>query len=163
MEEFLHFLRCARVQCRDESLDHVVTRLIEPRIKDTDAQFQVTARHFRFGWRYEDEREVRHDPLPYPPKILCGAQPLGSVTDRSQKVTNLYHLIFREIAGARGTERDRIAINGHRPISTMRFVNFTESSEQRTHVVPLNVVIQRVTKNLQQRHAVVVIQLYGHR
>lgn len=44
----------------------------------------------------------------------------------------------------------------------MRFVNLTEASEQRTHVMPLNVVIQRVPEYLLGGHAVVVIQLDRH-
>ena len=42
----------------------------------------------------------------------------------------------------------------------MRFVYFAESGEQRADIVPLNIVIHWVTKDLQQCQAVVVIQLY---
>ena len=54
-------------------------------------------------------------------------------------------------------------VNRHGPIASVRLVHLTEASEQRAHVVPLNVVIQRVTKEFLGGDAVVMVQLDRHR
>ena len=44
----------------------------------------------------------------------------------------------------------------------MRLMNLTEAAQQRTNVVPLNIVIQRVSKDFLKCQAVVVVQLEWH-
>jgi len=83
-------------------------------------------------------------------------------SERSQEITDLDNLIFREVTRPSRTKRERFAFHGDRPIPSMRLVDFAKASEQRTHVVPLDVVVQWVTEELLGSYAVVVIQLDRH-
>lgn len=78
---------------------------------------------------------------------LGGVTCLGGEPERGQEVANSHYLIFTQVAIACRAERNGFAIDADRPITAMRFVDITKSFEKRTHVMPLNVVIQRVSKN----------------
>jgi hypothetical protein len=79
--------------------------------------------------------------------------------ERTQEVTNLDDLFLGEVARTSWTKRDRLALHGDRLISAVRLVYLAETSEERTHVVPLNVATKRMRKEFLGSEAVVVIQL----
>ncbi|HEV7958751.1 MAG TPA: hypothetical protein VGP11_04730, partial [Acidimicrobiales bacterium] len=78
-------------------------------------------------------------------------------TEGSKKVSNPHHLIFGEFACAGGPERHCLTFDRYRPIPSVRLVHLAKASEQRTHVMPLNIVVQRVTKEFLSGDTVVMI------
>ena len=79
-----------------------------------------------------------------------------------EEAANLDDLILRQVASPDRAERDGLTFHGHSPIAPVCLVNFSETSEQRTDIDPLNVVIKRVSEQLLGGDAVMVIQLERH-
>lgn len=63
-----------------------------------------------------------------------------------KEVSNPHYLFFAQVAISVRSKGDGFTFDRHGPIAAVGLMNFTESCQQRAHVVPLNVVIQRVTK-----------------
>jgi hypothetical protein len=76
-----------------------------------------------------------------------------------KKASNLDDLIFAQITGAARAKRKYFAVQGDGPIAIVCFVHITETLKQHAHVVPLDVVIKRVSEDLLDGNSVVVIQL----
>ena len=100
------------------------------------------------------------------PKVMVKALGRGQLLFRQsegpKEVTNSYHLVFRQVAISIRAKGDGFAFDRDGPIATVRLVNYTKTCQQRAHVVPLNVVIQWVTKQLLSGNAVVMVQLDRH-
>lgn len=93
---------------------------------------------------------------------LGSVQRFGRQSYASKKMSDLDDLIFREIATSRRTKRDRLAVQSDCPITAVRFMYFATATQQRTDIVPLNIVIQRMSENLLHGEAMVVVQLEWH-
>src|SRR5487761_2572401 len=94
-----------------------------------------------------------------PALTLCRAEYLLVQSERREEMTDLHDLVFGQIASPRRSEGDGLAVDGHGPIASMCLMNLAKPPEQRTHVVPLNVVTKRVTEQFLSGNSVVMVQL----
>jgi hypothetical protein len=76
-----------------------------------------------------------------------------------QEATDLDHLVLTEVANATRSKGDNLTVHGDGPIAIVGFVYIAKALKQHTDVVPLDVVIEWVSKDLLNGNSVVVIQL----
>src|ERR1019366_1906143 len=92
---------------------------------------------------------------------LCGERSCVQAKG-GEEMANLDDLVLGQVASSHRAERDGLTIHSHGPVTTVRLVNFSEATEERTHIYPLDVVVERVSEQLLGGNAVVVVQLDRH-
>jgi hypothetical protein len=76
-----------------------------------------------------------------------------------EETPDLDDLILAQVTRATRSKGDNLAVHGDGPVAIVCFMHLTKTFKQHTDVVPLDVVIQRVSVDFLDSDSVVVIQL----